>query len=103
MAKYKYRVREGFTYGSKSQYGPGAIVELEESEARHNMDKLELAQVVQNIPGYETPDESAQMTADSTDSRLNTPENAAEAEANEKENEKAGKASTSTRKSKSGD
>lgn len=97
MAVHKYRVREGFTYGAKSEYGPGAIVELDDETAKHNMDKLELAEVVQNIPAYSTPEESAQMTASKTDSRLNTPENAAEAEEDEKENDS--EASSSTRKS----
>lgn len=51
MAKRKYRVREGFRYGAHDQFTAGQIVELEEEEAKHDLDKLELAEVVQNVPG----------------------------------------------------
>jgi hypothetical protein len=88
MAKRKYRVREGFTYGPKSEYAAGAIVELDDATAQFEMDKLELAEIVQNVPGdsitgtdntvkteKEQPakdglPESAQMTADDTDSSM---------------------------------
>jgi hypothetical protein len=42
MAKRTYRVREGFTYGANDQHKAGAILELEESDAAHALDKLEL-------------------------------------------------------------
>jgi len=63
MAVHKYRVREGYTYGAYSQYGPGSIVELDDETAKHVMDKLELAEIVQNVvppappPGSEDTDE----------------------------------------------
>lgn len=80
MAKRKYRVREGFTYGAHDEHAAGSIVELEEEEAKFVMDKLELAEIVQNVPDSNdlqsqvVPKDSAQMTADSTDSRSNSPE-----------------------------
>lgn len=92
MAKRKYRVREGFTYGSHDQYKAGDIVELEEAEAKHVMDKLELAEVVHNVPESSSAKKSAQMTADSTDSRSNSPETLEETEEESKP----------TRKKKSG-
>ena len=58
MTIRKYRVRQGFTYGAFSQYGAGDIVELEEDVAVHSLDKLELAEIVQNVPP-EAPTEPA--------------------------------------------
>jgi len=56
MTTHKYRVRPGFTYGVNSQYKEGDIVELEESTAVHVMDKVELAEVIQNTaPPVEPP------------------------------------------------
>lgn len=99
--KFKYRVREGFTYGANSQYGPGAIVELTAEEAKHSLDKLELAEIVHNVPSAATQMESAQMTADSTDSRSNSPETL-DPEGQGKEDEPSSKGkSSATRKTKS--
>jgi hypothetical protein len=70
MATRKYRVKPGFTYGATGQYKAGDIVELEDAEAQHVMDKLELAEVVHNVPQNLEP---AQQTADSTDSRAVKP------------------------------
>lgn len=50
MTVRKYRVREGFTYGANDQHKAGSIVELEEGIARFEMDKLELAEIVHNVP-----------------------------------------------------
>ena len=50
MAIRKYRVRQGFTYGAFGQWASGTILELEETVAQHSLDKLELAEVVQNVP-----------------------------------------------------
>lgn len=55
MDKHKYRVREGFTYGAFGQFGPGSIVELTEEEAKHVMDKLELAEIIHNVPDESAP------------------------------------------------
>lgn len=57
MAVRKYRVREGFTYGALTQHSPGTILDLDEETAKHSMDKLELAEIVQNVP-VEPPGES---------------------------------------------
>lgn len=50
MAIHKYRVRAGFTYGAQDQWKAGSVLELEESVAVYNLDKLELAEIVHNIP-----------------------------------------------------
>lgn len=56
MTLHKYRVREGFTYGAFAQHKAGAILELDDSVAQHAMDKLELAEVTQNVvPSEPTP------------------------------------------------
>ena|SRR3990172_10537726 len=56
MTVRKYRVREGFTYGAFSQFGPGEIVDLDEETAKHSMDKLELAEIVHNVPTMTIPE-----------------------------------------------
>jgi hypothetical protein len=50
MTVRKYRVREGFSYGAFNQHKAGTIVELEEEVAKYVMDKLELAEIVHNVP-----------------------------------------------------
>jgi hypothetical protein len=99
MAIRKYRVKEGFTYGAHDEHVAGAIIELEENEAIHVMDKLELAEVSQNVPDGSVEMESNQMTADSTDSRSNSPETVEK----EDDDPKTGKSSTLRSKKKSGD
>lgn len=61
MAVRKYRVRLGFTYGAHDEFKEGDIVELEENEAQYELDKLELAEVVQNVPdtGFPERDEDS--------------------------------------------
>lgn len=46
MTKHLYRVRQGFEYGANGEYKSGAIVELDESDAKYEMDKLELAEAI---------------------------------------------------------
>lgn len=99
MPKRKYRVKEGFRYGARDEYGPGSIVELEDAEAKYVMDKLELAEIVQNVPDSSASMESNQMTADSTDSRSNSPETVE----TEDDDPKTGKSSGKSSKKKSGE
>jgi len=58
MTIRKYRVRQGFTYGAFSQHQGGDIVELDDEAAKHVMDKLELAEVIQNVVPDKTPEEA---------------------------------------------
>jgi hypothetical protein len=53
MTIHKYRVKEGFKYGVNPEYGPGDIVELDDTIAQFEMDKLELAEIVHNVPDTE--------------------------------------------------
>ncbi len=50
MTIHKYRVRVGFTYGPFDEYKSGDIVELDDSTAMHNLDKLELAEILPPPP-----------------------------------------------------
>ncbi len=49
MSLHKYRVKPGYSYGPRDEYTSGMIIVLDDSVAKHEMDKLELAEVV--IPG----------------------------------------------------
>jgi hypothetical protein len=76
--KYKYRVRDGFEYGPRGEYKAGSIVELTEDEARYVLDKLELAEIVQNVPPVTSPtneqvSDTPPEEPDSKEETVNTP------------------------------
>lgn len=69
MTIYKYRVREGYVYGAFGQFKSGDIVELDESTAVHNLDKLELAEIPQPPPPLTPvvpPEETDEINSDET-------------------------------------
>lgn len=58
MTIHKYRVRDGFTYGPFGEHKAGDIVELDDSTAVHEMDKLELAEVIPPPPSAPVVEET---------------------------------------------
>lgn len=61
MATRSYRVKPNVFFGARDEYGPGAVVELDEAAALGFLDKLELVQETQpenkpvNEPAPQTP------------------------------------------------
>ena len=76
MAIKTYRVRENRTFGAFGQFGPGAIVRLDEREAASFLDKLRLADDQESVPpapaelhndlGIQIPDDLKLIQPDET-------------------------------------
>lgn len=75
MAIRKYRVRVGFTYGAHDEHKAGSIVELDESVAKYELDKLELAEVVPtDLDTTSVPEPLSELRPLFTSDEHNSPE-----------------------------